>query len=109
MGTDGEEIDARDVLSERREDAIEPFDAADRSLSLRALEHDRAVVEALDARRERAVHHRLRPAREEVDVAREIHRVHRMRAGRTGRDLAEYHFPVALAIPLHVREPRAQA
>ena len=81
----------------------------DSALALGPLDHHRRVVAPFDGLAEAAVAHRLGPAGEQVDVAAEVHQVGQPGSRRAGPDLAEHHLPRRGAVPLHVREPAAEA
>jgi len=49
------------------------------------------------------------PGREKVGVGDVVHEVDLAAAGWPGRDLAEHHLAIGLAVPLHVSEPVAEA
>ena len=70
---------------------------------------DRVDSPALERLRPAAVHHRLGPAAEDVDVAAVVHQLGRARARRPCRDLAEDRLAVGLAEPLHVGEAGVEA
>src|SRR6266576_3295939 len=88
---------------------VEPVDLPDVTRTPGTLKDDRGVVAAFQLRAEAFVQDGFGPSPVEVDVGRVVHAIHGSRAGRPGRDFAEYGFAVLLAIPLHMRESRLKA
>src|SRR4051812_19133221 len=80
----------------------------DATLAPGALE-DRPSVVTLLKRLHRPVYDGIGPADVGVAVGGIVHQVDHPGARRAGADLTEHDLAVMLAVPLHVREPRAEA
>src|SRR5216110_1347321 len=107
--TDGKQLHRGDVRTKAPVQPVEPLDLPDVTRTPGTLKDDRGVVAAFQLRAEAFVQDGFGPSRVEVDVGRVVHAIHGARAGRPGRDFAEYGFAVLLAIPLHMRESRLKA
>ena len=107
---DGQQVDAHDVLADRpHQPRRGPRSRVMRPAPWARLNMFAALYVGARAAREVPVSDRLAQPRKRSLSRRVVHDVDGPRAGRPGPDLAEHGLAVGLEVPLHVREPVAEA